>query len=197
MCIVAAVELLVSLAIVGGKGLLDYPRFAWQVNRLQAPGVIVPANMANLRGLFMGWKAMSTPTHWMEIALIVATLGLLIWASRQWNASDVGDTQRWDFGFSICLVASYLAGYHGYNQDMSFLLLPLLLALDRTLAQWDRASGGGKFLQGLLLFSPLYLVLTLQLSHQNLFAIVLLCFAGYLAASATTRPPALASRSTE
>ena len=194
---VALAEILVSWAMVGGSQLIYYPRFAWQVNRQQAPGVIVPANMANLRGLFLGWNVMYPPPRWVEIALVLASVALILWASRHWKPNDVWDSQSWNFGFSLCLVVSYLVGYHGYNQDMSLLLLPLLLALDWTLADWRAVRVAFKVVLGVLLLSPLYLLLTLKMSHQNLFAIVLLCFAGYLAAfAATTKQQAWASRST-
>jgi len=191
--VVAVVEGLVSLVMVGGRELLFYPRFAWQINRQQAPGVIVPANMGNLRGLFTGWRGMNPAPYSVEIALVIASIILMVWASRQWRPELV-DAQNWDGGFSVCLIVTYLVGYHGYNQDMSFLLLPLLLAMDRMLAAWEKTGAGMKCLLGLMFFSPLYLLLTLQLSHQNLFSIVLLCLAGYLARAATARPQALANR---
>jgi len=197
MTAVALAEMLVSWAMVGGSQLIYYPRFAWQVNRQQAPGVIVPQNMANLRGLFLGWNAMNPPSGWVEIALVLASVGLIVWASRQWKPTAVQDPGSWNFGFSLCVVASYMAGYHGYNQDMSLLLLPVLLALDWILAHWTAVGVGFKVVLGVLLLSPLYLLLTLKMSQQNLFSIVLLCFAGYLAAyAATTERPAWANRST-
>ncbi len=198
MGLIAVVEALISWALVGGRELLYYPRFIWQVNRKLEPWVIVPANMGNLRGLFTGWKAMNPPPHWIEIALFAASLGLLVWASRQWRPLDALNSHQWDCGFSVCMVVTYLVGYHGYNQDMSFLLLPLLLALDRVLSgQWETAAGL-KSVLGLMFLSPLYLLLTLQLSHQNLFSIVLLCFAGYLGASAARgEPRASANKRTE
>jgi hypothetical protein len=197
MSVIALLEAAVSWAIVGGRGLLYYPSFAWQINRQQAPGVIVPANMANLRGLLAGWKGMNPPPHWIEIAILAVSIGLVIWAARLWRPSDLSDKHRWDSGFSTCLVVSYLVGYHGYNQDMSFLLLPLLLTLDHRLGAWRETSTVLKIIVGTMFFSPLYLFLTLQWSHQNLFSIVLLFLAGYLAASAARAPPqASANRST-
>lgn len=197
MFLVGSVEAAVSWALVGGRELLYYPQFAWLVNRQQAPGVIVPANMPNLRGLFTGWGGMNPPPHWIEIALILASMALLVWASRQWRPWDLADSESWDAGFSVCLIAAYLVGYHSYNQDMSFLLLPLLLMLDRTLAAWSGAGAAPKVLLGLMFLSPLYLLLTLQMSHENLFPIVLLGLAGYLATAAIGQPQASGNTSTE
>lgn len=195
--LVAALEAAISWAIVGASELLYYPHFVWKVNRQPTPSVIVPANMANLRGLIMGWQVMSSRSHLIELGLLALSLGLMVWASRQWRPSDLVNKQNWDAGFSVCLIVTYLVGYHGYNQDMSFLLLPILLALDRTLASWQTTTVGLKIVLGLLFVTPLYLLLTLQWSHENLFSIVLLSFAGYLAASAAkAEPRASVSKST-
>lgn len=196
MSVIAAVELVVSWTLVGARQLLLYPTFAWHVNREQAPGVIVPANMANLRGLLEGWKGMSYPPPWIDIAIMAVSIGLLIWSSRRWQSVGLTDKIQWDSAFSISLVVTYLVGYHGYNHDMSFLLLPLVLTIDRVLEVPGKASAGLKLVLVLMFFTPLYLLLTLQWSHQNLFSIVLLCFAGYLAASAKAPPPASADKDT-
>lgn len=195
MSVVAAIEAAISWSMVGGKELLHYPHFVWHINRQQTPGVIVPANMANLRGLFMGWSS-NLPVRWLEVLLLAASIGLVVWASRQWRPTDLLDTRSWNYGFSICLVITYLVGYHSYYHDMSFLLLPILFALDRTLAEWQETSVTFKLVLGLMFLSPLYLRFAIRSSHQNLFAIVLLAFVAYLAASvAKGEPQALASKS--
>jgi hypothetical protein len=82
------------------------------------------------------------------------------------------------------MLATFLVGYHGYNHDMSILFLPLLLLCDRV--QQARPEGGYNFALklglGLMFFSPLYLILTMHFSHQNLFALLLLGLAFTLAA---------------
>lgn len=198
MSVIAAVEVATSWLLVGGKELLHYPEFALRISRQQAPSVIAPANMANLRGLFMGWDSMNPPPVWLELALLVASIGLVLWASRQWRPTELLDAWGWDRGFSVCLVVTYLVGFHGYNHDMSFLLLPLLLALDRTLADWHQTSVGLKVVLALMFLNPLYLLLTLRLAHENLFSIVLLALAAFLAVSgARAEPQALVNRNRE
>src|SRR5262249_50709160 len=150
----AVLEALVSWTIIGGRQLLYYPQFVWHVNRQQAIGVIVPANMPNLRGLFTGWSAMHPPPRWVEIALLLVSVGLLVWAARVWRATGLTGTDRWTCGFSLALVATFLVGYHSYNQDMSFLLLPILLTLDRMLGNWEEASVGLKVTVGLMFLTP-------------------------------------------
>jgi hypothetical protein len=196
MAVIAVLEALVSWAIVGANQLFNYPRYAWQINRAQSPGVIVPANMANLRGLFTGWPEMNPPPLWVEAALVASSIVLIVWASRQWRPLERIPIDRWNGGFAVCLVASYLVGYHGYNQDMSFLLLALFAGVDQMLGAWQETSAGLKVVLGIMFLSPLYLFLTIRLEHQNLFAIVLLFLARFLAAAAKAKPGALVNRST-
>lgn len=196
-----AADIVVSLVMVGWKQLLRYPRYVLQINHQQAAGVIVPENMPNLRGLFMGWRALKPPSIWLELALGAASLGLLIWASRHWKPENLGNVDAWNNGFSIAMFATFLVGYHSYNHDMSILLLPAFLMLDRLLAQDSLWSGGDnklmEVLLGLMFFTPLYLILTLHYAHENLFALVLLLLAWCLAAApAKVKPLALANTST-
>ena len=196
-----AVDLAVSLVMVGWKQLLYYPRYILQINHQQAAGVIVPENMPNLRGLFTGWNGLKPPSMWLELALATTSLALLVWASRHWRPEDLRDVEAWNNGFSIAMLATFLVGYHSYNHDMSILLLPTFITLDRVLGQ-ERIWSGTRnrlveVLLGLMFFSPLYLILTLYYSHENLFALVLLALAWCLsAAPATAKPPTLVSTST-
>src|SRR5215469_42302 len=193
MSVVAAWEAAISWGMVGGKELLQYPDFVWHGH--QTPGVSVPADMANLRGLRMGCNS-NLPVRWLELALLAASIGLVVWASRQWRPIDLLDMRSWNCGFALCLIVSYLVGYHGYSHDMSFLFLPTLLALDRTLAEWQQTSAAFKLVLGLMFVSPLYLRFGLRPPHENLFAIVLLAFVAYLAtAAAKAEPQALVSKS--
>lgn len=189
-----------SWAVAGWKQLLYYPQYVLQINRRQPAGVIVPENMPNLRGLFTGWTWLKPVPMWLELALIAASLGLLVWASRKWRPEELLDIAGWNEGFSIAIVATFLVGYHSYNHDMSILLLPAFITLDRILGQGlqrpTARTGLIEVLLGLMFFSPLYLILTLYYAHENLFALVLLVLAWCLAVPATTKPRALGDTST-
>lgn len=188
----AALELVVSLALVGWKELLYYPRYALQVNRLRPSGVIVPENMPNLRGLLTGWPGLSAMQPWPNVVLLAASLGLVVWAASCWRAADpthedptdkdLVHVDDWNAGFSIALLATFLVGYHGYNQDMSILLLPMLITLDRLLQFAPGQSRRIGILMALMFFSPLMLILTMHYTHQNLFALVLIALAFGLSA---------------
>ena len=186
----AAFEVAISWGLVGWRQLLYYPRYAWLINRQQPTRVIVPRNMPNLRGLFTGWPGLAPAPPWLAVLLFAASLGLLIWASHQWKPGDLENIHAWNIGFSIAAVASFLTGYHSYNQDMSILLLPVLLTLDRVLqGDFHDQNRRLRVVLGLMFLSPLYLVLTLRYEHQNLFCLVLLGFVACLAKSSATVPP--------
>jgi hypothetical protein len=177
-------EVYISWMLVGWRELLDYPRYALEVNRHSPLHVIVPEIMGNLRGLLMGWNWAPAAASWWESALLIVSIALLLWAARQWEPADSTNLTTWNNGFSIALIATFLVSYHGYNQDMSILFLPSMLLFDRLLQA--RPRGWQNFALrlglGLMFFSPLYLILTFHYSHQNLFALVLLGLAGTLAA---------------
>jgi|SRR5579871_537831 len=187
----AGVEVAISWMVVGWKELLYYPIYVNSINRDPSLHVILPRGMPNLRGLFMGWAWSASARPWVEGLLLAVSAGLLIWASRYWRPQDLTDPQRWDDGFCLAVVTTFVVGYHGYSHDLSIVLLPILILLDRAL-QLKAAKFGGvrNVILVLMFFSPLQLVLNLNYDHQNLFALVLLALMGTLALSsaAATRP---------
>jgi hypothetical protein len=177
----ASLELAISWAIVGGKELVRYPFYVWQINRKQPPGIIVPDTMPNLRGLIMGWGVSSSV---LQVVLVAASLLLFIWAVRHWEPGNLDNSQAWRAGFSVAVITTFLVGYHSYTHDMTILLLPLLITFDRLLN--PRRPKGAILLLVLLAVmfcSPLYLYLILYVQHEKLFALVLLALVWAVAAS--------------
>jgi hypothetical protein len=196
LSLAAVLEFLVSWVLVGRQQLAFYPQYAWLINQRMPSGIIVPSNMPNLRGLLLGWPIFDPEPFWARIVLLIASAGLLIWAATKWQTDDLTGTDSWNSGFSMAVIATFLAGYHGYNQDMSILLLPLLLGLDSVVRRDSSGSNRGlRIVLGLMMLSPLYQVLTFRYQHQNLFALVLLAWLACLAARSSTTPrPAWADR---
>lgn len=174
----------ISLALVGWKELLYYPHYVWWINQHEPIRIIVPSNMANLRGLIGGWNGGTALPMWGNGVIVALSLGLAIWAAVQWDAADRGNEQAWLGGFSLCMVVTFLLSYHSYNQDMSILFLPLLLLGDQLLGGKIEGRRRQRIFWAclaLLFCTPVYLVLTLRFQHQNLFALGLLALAGHLA----------------
>jgi Glycosyltransferase family 87 len=170
-------EIAVSLPLVGWRELLSYPRYAWFINRLQAKAYILPANMPNLRGLIAGWTVSPATRSKLELTLLVASIGLLVWAAKQWTAWNLRSSNHWNIGFSIAVVTTFLVGYHGYNQDLSIALLPILITFNRLLqSNGSRIHIALRIILAVLFFSPIYLFLTLLYNQHHFFALVLLAF---------------------
>jgi len=182
----ASMEAVISWAMVGGKELMYYPSYVWQINRKQLPGIIVPDTMPNLRGLIMGWGMSSVA---LQLVLIAASFLLLMWAAKSWAPGDLDKPEAWNAGFSVALVVTFLVGYHSYTHDMTILLLPVLITFDRLLKPEPPRRDVLLLILLAVLFSPLCLYMTLYVSHQTVFALVLLLFAWAVASSAEpTRP---------
>jgi len=183
----AVIEFAVSWAMVGWKELLFYPTYVNSVNRDSVLHVILPRGMPNLRGLFMGWAWPAWAQPRVELALLVVSGCLIVWASRYWRPQDLSDPERWDEGFCLAVVTTFVVGYHGYSHDLSIVLLPILILLDRALQlKAPKFAGARNALLLLMFFSPLQLLLNLRYDHQNLFALVLLALMGTLALSSAT-----------
>jgi Glycosyltransferase family 87 len=186
----ACAEFAASLALVGWKELLYYPRYAWFVNRLQAKAYILPANMPNLRGLIAGWTVSPAARSKLEFILLLVSISLLAWAAKQWTDWDSRSSDHWNIGFSIAVLATFLVGYHGYNQDLSIALLPILITFNRLLhSNGSRSHLALRIILGLLFLSPIYLFLTLLYNQHHFFALVLVAFVFALAASGSQQNP--------
>jgi hypothetical protein len=180
----AVVEILISWALVGWNELIYYPRYAWESNRHSLIGAMAPRNMANLRGLITGWNRVPSASPWPNIVLLAASVGLLIWAARQWDASDLSNATRWNNGFSVAMLATFLVSYHSYNQDMSILFLPILILSASVLQTHAETSYvfALKIVLGIMFFSPTFLILSFYLKQTYLIALLLLVLTAILAA---------------
>ncbi|HUK26085.1 MAG TPA: glycosyltransferase family 87 protein [Terriglobales bacterium] len=173
-----AALLLLSVWLVGIKEILYYPHFVWQINLARVEWILVPRNMPNLRGLIVGWPGVPVKP-WVDAIVMVVSLAFLVWAASKWNASSPKHDHAWDAGFCVAVVATCLCSYHGYNQDMTIILLPALLLFDQWLGRRED-SRLYKALAGclaLLFCTPVYLLLALNFHHQNLFSLVLVTLA--------------------
>ena len=66
--------------------------------------------------------------------LIVLLSGLaVLWLAKQWPLGRSPSSKTFDLGFSLAIVTSILVSYHLQLHDLSLLLLPFILVLNRTL----------------------------------------------------------------
>jgi hypothetical protein len=167
---------LVSIAVVGWKGVLAYPGFVLHLEAVGGHGAIVPADMPNLRGLLVTMLARA-PGVVTNSLIALLSIGLFILASSKWKISASNPT--FDLGFSLVTVATVLVSYHAFAYDLSLLLFPVLLLLNHL---QTTANGRGQrrfMLLGpifVLFFSPVQMILWFRYGQLNLLALVLLAW---------------------
>lgn len=168
-CTTAFSMALISLAIVGWRGALQYPAYAWRVVSIPSLGGLPPRLTPNLLGLLAavpffhhGWPLRS--------ATMIASLGLLLAVALM--GKGTGDRQRSRLSFAAAVIASLLAGYSTNTYDLSLLLLPLAIIAEDCL---NNSTAKFMLLPALpLLVSPLWFVLWLHWWRTNLMAVFLL-----------------------
>ena len=85
--------------------------------------------------------------------------------------------------FALAVIVTFLVGYHGYSQDLSILLLPLLLVAEWLFGGWKPNAWIRWSLLaclGVLFCTPIYVALVFQLKHLNVLAAALLLLAASL-----------------
>lgn len=144
---VAAVLLAVSVALVGIKGLLDYPVFLWQVDHgfsseaVRYTGQIHPSNIAALRGIVFMTLGGALPESYVRLVTLAVSAGLLgWWATRSASPGarsasaparlSFPANQTLDMIFSMDVCVVFLVSYHAHLYDMPLLWLPIVLLLN-------------------------------------------------------------------
>jgi Glycosyltransferase family 87 len=87
---------------------------------------ILTQRMANLHGLIFGLLGGRVSALWIPLLTLLASMVLLIFAARAEIQSD-------SEALLVALVASTLLSYYLFIHDLSVLLLPLVLCLNRSL----------------------------------------------------------------
>jgi hypothetical protein len=170
----AAVLAVISVAIVGWQGALDYPGQVWQMERaMEQHQTIFPLRMANVRGLLASLLPFASRSV-SNLIVGALSLGLLYFAAHKWKTTS---RTQFDLAFSICVIVTLLVSYHTLAYDLSLLLLPVALTLHHLFKNEDCQPRSRLFLLiplFLLFFSPLHAFLAMRNGHYNLFALVLL-----------------------
>jgi hypothetical protein len=186
----------VSIAAVGARQIISYPRYVLGLEKTMAMGAIMPSDMPNLRGILY---LMASSVRHFDVLVILLSGALYFVAA--WvcgspdddaNTNDPShDRNNGDLKFSLAVFATVLVSYHGLGYDLCVLALPVLLIAGQLGNKIRFASWTGMAISaGLaaLLFSPLPLVLLMRYNRLALLGwAVLLCFAS-LAGELRSRP---------
>lgn len=111
-----------SALVCGWNAVLGYPRFLFEMVRVDAQGTIAPSSMMNLRGLI----AASGVTDPLHLVVVVGAIGLAVLAGWLWWSRRVDDPVAL-FASAVALCA--LLSYHFNPHDQSILLIPVLVGL--------------------------------------------------------------------
>lgn len=113
---------LLSLGIVGLKGLEAYPRFVMHAN----PIVNELPHKANWQGL------LSLVGQNDSIWVVLLSIATLVWAARAWTTLDRG--------FCAAALAAMLASYHLTPEDISLAIVPFYLAVAAGIIPRERVT---------------------------------------------------------
>ena len=161
---------LVSIAVAGWYGFLDYPRYIWSLEHTRSTLVIPPRYIPNLRG-FIGYflANLAGPRALLSINLLLS-LFLLVWASRRWTTAEKKQ-QFSSLGFSLALLVTSLVSYHEFIYDFTVLLIPITAFVHAQ--ENSTARKRWYFLPIVVLFlTPLYILLWYRVELLNLMALV-------------------------
>jgi hypothetical protein len=160
---------LISIATVGWREFLDYPKYVWQLEQHLGRGAIVPTAMPNFRGFV---AIFTRDGYTLSLGLTFAgSLFLLILAIRLFRGAE--RSGRLDLAFSVAVLVSVLISYHAFMYDLSLLLLPVLFLVKIGVARERDARWSLAIPISLLFFTPLLMFLWLGLGRLNYFVPVL------------------------
>jgi hypothetical protein len=120
---------LISLCVVGFAQSVAFARSLFSVGTGLAATHQFPLRvsiMANLRGLIFGLLGSRLPSIWIQSLTIVASISVLLWA-----ALAVPARQKAADAFVLAITASLIVSYYLFIHDLSVLLIPIAITLDR------------------------------------------------------------------
>jgi len=140
---------MISLAIVGWSGLIEYFRLLSWMDRTHY--TIVPANMANIRGAAETLIGFGPASQTTNLVMLMIYISFYAWSVLLWKGDWDPNKPRFDLAFSHMIVASLLLSYHLYVHDLMLLVIPLVLMTNDVLLERTQAA----------LVRPAFLVLLL------------------------------------
>ncbi len=172
---VALAATLLSLGMVGWRGALLYPAYAWNVISSPGLGGIPPREIPNLLGLMTGWPFLDTVGWPLRLVVLACAAVLLIVTARLRDFAN--QARLFKLSMACAVISAVLVGYSTNTYDLSLLILPIAVVADYCVQQW---SGQLKANTSLLLpaipvlLSPVWFFLWMQWERVNLMAVFLL-----------------------
>jgi Glycosyltransferase family 87 len=165
---------LLSLAIVGWHGALQYPAYAWRIVSVPGHGQTPPGLMPNLLGLVTGWPWPRDMAWALRLVVIAGSAALLVAVAR---GRELGSDRRsMRLGFGCAVITAALVGFNTNMHDLCLLVLPLALLADHCAGRWSDRRRTRELLVPVLplLISPLWILLWMEWGRLNLMAILML-----------------------
>jgi hypothetical protein len=162
---------LISLGLVGWKGVLDYPAYAWRVVSQPAFGGIPPGQLPSLFGLVAGWPFAQKIGSAVPVVVAAGSAALLmIVASLRKYARDEA---LFRLCFAGAVMTALLVGLSTNSYDLSLLVVPLAVIVN---CCFERPLEGKSLIAPAipLLISPLWFLLWMRWQRINLMAVFLL-----------------------
>jgi hypothetical protein len=169
----AAILAGLSAAVVGWRGLLNYPAYLLTFNRTTNVG-IAPNLQMTLRGLltlFVGRAPYPGRIHWLLVPIAVAAI---VYAGLLWRKAGKPFLAE---GFGLAAVVAIVTSYYAYSYDLLLLLVPLLAMRTRP-GGLPKADPLTRYLETggllLLLLTPLYWFVKAEFQAECLMTLPLI-----------------------
>ena len=169
--LVSSAAILISLGLVGWKGALQYPAYAWNVVSHPAFGGIPPGQLPSLYGLLAGWPFSQDAGSVVIVVVAAGSLALvMILAGLRKQAQKQGSFR---LCFAAVVIFALLVGFSTNSYDLSLLVLPLVVIVNRLLE--SPLQGKALLAPAIpLVISPLWFLLWMRWQRINLMALFLL-----------------------
>ncbi|HEY3972186.1 MAG TPA: glycosyltransferase 87 family protein [Candidatus Sulfotelmatobacter sp.] len=179
--VAGSAALLLSLALVGWRGALQYPFYLWHWASSTGIGNMPPRLMPNLVGLLTGWPLPQAAKWTLQVAALAASVAVLAEAVHLRTLTGLqnleNDRSLLNLRLAYAVIAAVLVGYNAGSYDLCLLILPLAWVADYCFALLPELPAIGRRLLLpclALLISPLWFLLWRRWERINLMAIFLL-----------------------
>jgi hypothetical protein len=166
----ALITAIASLMVAGGSQTMKFVHSLLSVGGGMTAGATAiqfplrVSIMANLRGLVQSLgDAALTPTG-IKVLVVVLSAALFLWLGVNFRRQADADL------FMLAIVASILVSYYLFIHDLSVLLIPVTVTLDRTASRFSLLSSSA----ALVWIMPT--LVFLAPGHFSVFAIIIMIF---------------------